>query len=148
MYVYIMALLFFVLRGDLICFVFPFRGYSVIRFPPVPSVSILQQQVCTQTFVIQILLPFLSLLFLCSFPIAAKITRCGHVYCWSCVLHYLALVSNYHYRESILNHSSSCVSRERKNGESVLYAMSQYTSRIWKGTLCIYLSAWRNYPFM
>uniref|UniRef100_A0A914VT00 E3 ubiquitin-protein ligase RNF10 n=1 Tax=Plectus sambesii TaxID=2011161 RepID=A0A914VT00_9BILA len=24
-------------------------------------------------------------------PTAAKITRCGHVYCWPCVLHYLAL---------------------------------------------------------
>ncbi|CAF0830312.1 unnamed protein product [Didymodactylos carnosus] len=24
-------------------------------------------------------------------PIAGKITRCGHVYCWSCILHYLAL---------------------------------------------------------
>lgn len=24
-------------------------------------------------------------------PIAAKITRCGHIYCWSCILHYLAL---------------------------------------------------------
>lgn len=24
-------------------------------------------------------------------PQAAKITRCGHVYCWSCLLHYLAL---------------------------------------------------------
>lgn len=24
-------------------------------------------------------------------PMAAKITRCGHIYCWSCILHYLAL---------------------------------------------------------
>ncbi|KAB0795305.1 hypothetical protein PPYR_12144 [Photinus pyralis] len=24
-------------------------------------------------------------------PIAAKMTRCGHIYCWSCILHYLAL---------------------------------------------------------
>lgn len=24
-------------------------------------------------------------------PIAAKITRCGHAYCWPCILHYLAL---------------------------------------------------------
>ncbi|XP_071789412.1 E3 ubiquitin-protein ligase RNF10-like isoform X1 [Asterias amurensis] len=24
-------------------------------------------------------------------PTAAKITRCGHIYCWTCVLHYLAL---------------------------------------------------------
>ncbi len=24
-------------------------------------------------------------------PQAGKITRCGHVYCWSCLLHYLAL---------------------------------------------------------
>ncbi|GLV32458.1 uncharacterized protein CBL_00832 [Carabus blaptoides fortunei] len=24
-------------------------------------------------------------------PVAAKMTRCGHVYCWSCVLHYLTL---------------------------------------------------------
>ena len=24
-------------------------------------------------------------------PLAPKITRCGHIYCWSCVLHYLAL---------------------------------------------------------
>ena len=23
----------------------------------------------------------------------AKITRCGHIYCWSCILHYLSLVS-------------------------------------------------------
>lgn len=25
------------------------------------------------------------------YPTAAKITRCGHIYCWPCVLHYLAL---------------------------------------------------------
>lgn len=24
-------------------------------------------------------------------PVAGKMTRCGHVYCWPCVLHYLAL---------------------------------------------------------
>lgn len=24
-------------------------------------------------------------------PVAAKMTRCGHVYCWPCILHYLAL---------------------------------------------------------
>lgn len=24
-------------------------------------------------------------------PVAAKITRCGHIYCWSCLLHYLSL---------------------------------------------------------
>uniref|UniRef100_T1J2K6 E3 ubiquitin-protein ligase RNF10 n=1 Tax=Strigamia maritima TaxID=126957 RepID=T1J2K6_STRMM len=24
-------------------------------------------------------------------PIAAKMTRCGHIYCWPCILHYLAL---------------------------------------------------------
>uniref|UniRef100_A0A1I8MH10 E3 ubiquitin-protein ligase RNF10 n=1 Tax=Musca domestica TaxID=7370 RepID=A0A1I8MH10_MUSDO len=24
-------------------------------------------------------------------PVAAKVTRCGHVYCWTCVLHYLSL---------------------------------------------------------
>lgn len=24
-------------------------------------------------------------------PVAAKVTRCGHVYCWPCILHYLAL---------------------------------------------------------
>lgn len=24
-------------------------------------------------------------------PIAGKITKCGHVYCWSCILHYLSL---------------------------------------------------------
>ncbi|KAL3856865.1 hypothetical protein ACJMK2_011576 [Sinanodonta woodiana] len=24
-------------------------------------------------------------------PIAAKMTRCGHIYCWACILHYLAL---------------------------------------------------------
>ncbi|XP_065359084.1 E3 ubiquitin-protein ligase RNF10 [Calliphora vicina] len=24
-------------------------------------------------------------------PVAAKVTRCGHVYCWPCVLHYLSL---------------------------------------------------------
>lgn len=26
-----------------------------------------------------------------SSPVAGKMTRCGHVYCWSCILHYLAL---------------------------------------------------------
>lgn len=25
------------------------------------------------------------------YPTAAKMTRCGHIYCWACVLHYLAL---------------------------------------------------------
>ncbi|CAH1100482.1 unnamed protein product [Psylliodes chrysocephalus] len=24
-------------------------------------------------------------------PVAAKMTRCGHIYCWSCLLHYLSL---------------------------------------------------------
>lgn len=24
-------------------------------------------------------------------PVAGKITRCGHIYCWTCILHYLAL---------------------------------------------------------
>lgn len=24
-------------------------------------------------------------------PVAAKITRCGHIYCWTCMLHYLSL---------------------------------------------------------
>ncbi|XP_063769185.1 E3 ubiquitin-protein ligase RNF10 isoform X2 [Pseudophryne corroboree] len=24
-------------------------------------------------------------------PVAAKITRCGHIYCWPCILHYLSL---------------------------------------------------------
>lgn len=24
-------------------------------------------------------------------PVAGKITKCGHIYCWSCILHYLAL---------------------------------------------------------
>lgn len=29
---------------------------------------------------------------ICLFPpVAAKMTRCGHVYCWPCILHYLAL---------------------------------------------------------
>ncbi|XP_022257413.1 RING finger protein 10-like isoform X2 [Limulus polyphemus] len=27
-------------------------------------------------------------------PTAAKITRCGHIYCWSCILHYLSLSDN------------------------------------------------------
>ena len=27
-------------------------------------------------------------------PTAAKIARCGHVFCWSCILHYLALSDN------------------------------------------------------
>lgn len=24
-------------------------------------------------------------------PVAAHITRCGHIYCWPCMLHYLSL---------------------------------------------------------
>ena len=24
-------------------------------------------------------------------PVAAKITKCAHVYCWPCILHYLSL---------------------------------------------------------
>lgn len=24
-------------------------------------------------------------------PLAARITRCGHIFCWPCVLHYLSL---------------------------------------------------------
>ncbi|KAI1287639.1 RING finger protein 10 [Halotydeus destructor] len=27
-------------------------------------------------------------------PVAGKITKCGHIYCWSCILHYLALGDN------------------------------------------------------
>lgn len=27
-------------------------------------------------------------------PVAAKITKCGHIYCWPCILHYLALSDN------------------------------------------------------
>jgi len=29
-------------------------------------------------------------------PVAAKITRCGHVYCWTCMLHYLSLSDDEH----------------------------------------------------
>ena len=29
-------------------------------------------------------------------PVAAKITRCGHVYCWTCMLHYLSLSDDDH----------------------------------------------------
>ena len=25
------------------------------------------------------------------YPTAAKMTRCGHIYCWACILHYLTL---------------------------------------------------------
>lgn len=29
---------------------------------------------------------------ICLFPpVASKMTKCGHMYCWSCILHYLAL---------------------------------------------------------
>jgi len=32
---------------------------------------------------------------ICLFPpTAAKITRCGHIYCWSCMLHYLSVTNN------------------------------------------------------
>lgn len=24
-------------------------------------------------------------------PVAARITRCGHIFCWPCMLHYLSL---------------------------------------------------------
>jgi len=27
-------------------------------------------------------------------PVAARVTKCGHVYCFSCILHYLALSDN------------------------------------------------------
>lgn len=29
-------------------------------------------------------------------PIAAKMTHCGHIYCWPCVLHYLAISDKPH----------------------------------------------------
>ena len=32
---------------------------------------------------------------MCALVHAAKITRCGHVFCWSCMLHYLALVRHW-----------------------------------------------------
>lgn len=28
-------------------------------------------------------------------PVCGKITRCGHVFCWSCIIHYLHLVSSF-----------------------------------------------------
>lgn len=36
-------------------------------------------------------------------PMAGKITKCGHIYCWSCILHYLALSEKKWHRCPICN---------------------------------------------
>jgi len=61
-------------------------------------------------------------------PVAAKITRCGHVYCWTCMLHYLSLSDDEHRKcpicfEEVANKDlKSVVSvpwREFKIGEEI-----------------------------
>ncbi|XP_074603382.1 E3 ubiquitin-protein ligase RNF10 [Brevipalpus obovatus] len=40
-------------------------------------------------------------------PVAAKITKCGHIYCWPCILHYLALSDN-KWRKCPICYSNIC----------------------------------------
>ena len=47
----------------------------------------------------------------------AQITRCGHVYCWSCLLHYLELVSLHHVK--VLYFPFACCSLERQEMEKM-----------------------------
>lgn len=43
-------------------------------------------------------------------PIAAKMTKCGHIYCWSCILHYLHFLDQFCYKQCPL-----CVEHINKN---------------------------------
>lgn len=46
---------------------------------------------------------------ICLFPpVAAKMTKCGHVYCWSCILHYLAL-SDKEWRKCPICYDAVCI---------------------------------------
>lgn len=55
-------------------------------------------------------------------PVAAKMTRCGHVYCWPCILHYLALSEKNAWRKCPIcydavhiDHLKSAVSKPHRN---------------------------------
>ena len=115
MYVCIVALLFFVLRGDHIMFCLSIQRLFCHQIPscPIclypPTAGVYPNFCISNTINIS-----LSFSFSVPFPIAAKITRCGHVYCWSCVLHYLALVSNYHYRVNPESLKFLCLQGEKK----------------------------------
>lgn len=66
-------------------------------------------------------------------PVAAKMTRCGHVYCWPCILHYLALSDKKSWRKCPICHEAvhigdlkSAVSKPHRNyicDESVTFQL-------------------------
>ncbi|XP_031631421.1 uncharacterized protein LOC116345847 [Contarinia nasturtii] len=66
-------------------------------------------------------------------PVAAKMTRCGHVYCWPCILHYLALSDKKSWRKCPICYEAvhigdlrSAVSKPHRNylcGESVTFVL-------------------------
>lgn len=84
-------------------------------------------------------------------PMAGKITKCGHVYCWSCILHYLSL-SDKPWRkcpicfESIYKDDLKSVriikrEREYRVGDEIELTL-MFKSRLSKyGTVCLPISA-------
>ncbi len=63
----------------------------------------------------------------------AKITRCGHVFCWACLLHYLCLVSLVDYKKQQLKFRYLYIYRVTESGANVLSVMSQFIGKISKG---------------
>lgn len=104
-----------------------FRGYSVMRWRHVPFVYIYLQQVkCTVHVYVDICFNVEFIRF------TAKITRCGHIFCYSCVLHYLALVTTC----TLILYVHVMVfdfHRVKRSGENVPFVMNPFINKIWEG---------------
>ena len=83
-----------------------FNTFVLLRFVSVMNLNLNSEPVKSLHVITQVTVSF-------TFPpfspnLAAKITRCGHVYCWSCLLHYLSLVRP---QKSVCAYVQSCVTR-------------------------------------
>lgn len=77
-------------------------------------------------------------------PVAAKMTRCGHVYCWPCILHYLALSDKKSWRKCPICYEAvhledlkSSVALPHRNYDYTEVATFQLMYRE-KGSLAVY----------
>ncbi|CAH1976358.1 unnamed protein product [Acanthoscelides obtectus] len=61
-------------------------------------------------------------------PTAAKMTRCGHIYCWSCILHYLSL-SDKQWRKCPICYESVC-NEDLKSVVAIPYSLANVSDSI------------------